>query len=828
MTRLSHLRTWAIAALMAVGVLRCGGDNVAPPEATAVALVSGSPQTGTIAEPLPSPLVVQVTDKNGNPVSGVSVEWAAQNGGSVSQSAVETGADGKSSVTRTLGSQSGEVTTTATVSGLQGSPVTFFAVATDPSAPSLAMQTQPSSSAESGVAFDVQPVVQLKDVNGQDLSQSGLAVTATIAGSSGTLGGTTTQTTNGGGTATFTNLSITGGPGSYTLRFTAPGTNQVLSTPVTIGGSAAGSISITTNPPTHAVDAEVFDPSAQPVVVVKDASGNPVSGATVTASISSGSGTLEGTATAKSAANGTATFLDLGIRGTGDNTLQFTSGTAAVTSSPVSVSALPPEATVGQWGPVIPWDIVPLQMTLMPNSKIIAWGKHEIVDTMGMPRIWDPSAGPPTTAQMIRTDSMLFCAGHNLMPDGTLMAAGGHLQDDRGTAETNFFTPDGGFSKGPPMHHARWYPTITVLPDGKMLTMGGRNEIGAQVTTPEIWEGGQWVELPGAGTFVTPYYPRNFIDPKNGLVFYAGERIQSRWFDVNGSSAGGRGRWMSGPTHVNQLNRDYGSAVMYDAGKILYVGGGGMKNWGGGDWPDFKSDKPTATAEVINLNDANPTWQSTNSMAFARRHMNATILPDGQVLATGGTSGGGTSILVNTDPALAVHEAELWNPSTGQWTTLAANDRNHMRLYHSVAMLLPNATVLSGASGDAMTVAPNGSIVPVPPERNHEIFSPPYLFKGARPTISSAPASVSYAQTFSVVTPNAAQVTTVRWIKLGSVTHAFDSGTRANTLTFTRTATGVDVEAPSRPELAPPGYYMVFILNRNGVPSDGKIVKVQP
>jgi hypothetical protein len=727
MNRLAHPRSWLLAAALAFGVLRCGGDNVAPPE------------------------------------------------------------------------------------GME-----------------LSVATQPSSSAQNGAPFAVQPVVQLKDGNGDDLAQSGVAVTASISGDAGTLNGTTTRSTNSAGTAAFTDLSISGDPGSYTLRFSATGANPVLSSSVTLGGSATGSLSITTNPPPSALDAEVFDPLAQPVVVVKDASGKPVSGATVTASIASGNGTLEGTTSAKTGDNGAATFVDLGIRGPGDNSIRFSSGNDAVTSSPVSVSALAPEASVGKWGPVVPWDIVPLQMNLMPNGKIIAWGKTELTDTMGMPRVWDPAAGPPTTAMMVRTDSMLFCAGHALMPDGTLMAAGGHLQDDRGTAETNFFSQDGALQKGPQMHHARWYPTLTVLPDGKILTMGGRNETGAQVTTPEIWEAGQWVELPGAGTFVTPYYPRNFVDPKNGLVFYAGERIQSRWFDVNGTSTGGRGRWSSGPTHVNQLNRDYGSAVMYDTGKILYLGGGGMKNWGGGDWPDFKSDKPTATAEVIDLTDANPSWRNTSPMAFARRHMNATVLPDGQVLATGGTQGGGTSILVNIDPSLAVHEAELWNPATGQWATLAANDRNHMRLYHSVAMLLPDATVLSGSSGDAMTVGPNGALIPVPPERNHEIFSPPYLFRGARPVITSAPATVSYGQTFTVVTPNAGQITSVRWIRLGSVTHAFDSGGgRANTLGFSRTSTGVEVDAPDNPNKAPPGFYTVFILNRNGVPSTGKVIRIQ-
>jgi hypothetical protein len=147
-----------------------------------------------------------------------------------------------------------------------------------------------------------------------------------------------------------------------------------------------------------------------------------------------------------------------------------------------------------------------------------------------------------------------------------------------------------------------------------------------------------------------------------------------------------------------------------------------------------------------------------------------------------------------------------------------------MRVYHSVSLLLPDGTVLHGASGNALAGGSNP--VPVPDEANHEIFFPPYLFKGARPAISSAPATVGYGQVFSVATANAAQVTDVRWIRLGSVTHAFDMSARANTLTFTRTATGVDVTAPSNANLAPPGDYLLFILNRNGVPSVGTIVRV--
>ena len=182
-------------------------------------------------------------------------------------------------------------------------------------------------------------------------------------------------------------------------------------------------------------------------------------------------------------------------------------------------------------------------------------------------------------------------------------------------------------------------------------------------------------------------------------------------------------------------------------------------------------------------------------MSAPRRHLNSTILPDGNVLVTGGTAGAG---FVNIDPGLAVREAEVWNPATGDWTTLAANSR--MRVYHSVSLLLPDGTVLHGASGDALAIQPGGGIVDVPNERNHEIFSPPYLFKGARPTVGTAPTSVGYAQAFAVATPNAAQITDVRWIRLGSVTHAFDAGQRANTLEFERTATGVRGYCTGEPE----------------------------
>jgi hypothetical protein len=682
-------------------------------------MIAGDEQLAPPGQPLANPLVVEVTDENGDPVEGVTVTWAAQGGGSVSRNSVQTGSDGQASVTRTLGPELGEQTTTATSSGLEGSPVTFTSTATD-------------------------------------------------------------------------------------------------------GGGPGEAIVITNNPPVGALDGEVFDPEVQPVVQVTN-DGNPVADVEVTASTASGTGTLEGTITATTDAAGIARFRDLGISGTGAHELEFTAGTVSVTSSPVDVTALSSKATDGEWGPLVQWDIVPLHMNLLPNGKILAWGKTDVdADTMGMPRLWDPASGPPDGLPMINVDTMLFCAGHVLMPDGRLMVAGGHLQDDRGIATTYFFDQNGSPQRVGNMNHGRWYPTLTVLPNGEVLSMAGRNESGTVIRVPEIWEGNQWNELPGANGGAAdeiPYYPRNFVAP-NGLVFYAGERVSSRWFDVDGTGAGGgRGQWTDGPNHVWPFNRDYGTAVMYEPGKILYAGGGGHTGW---PTPDAKSNTPTAIAEVIDLNDQNPQWTETDPMSVPRRHLNSTILPDGQVLITGGTRGGG---FVNIDEGLATRAAEEWNPETGSWTTLASNSR--MRVYHSVSLLMPDGKVLHGASGDAMAIQPGGGVVPVPSERNHEMFSPPYLFKGARPSIVAAPGTVSYGEVFSVATPNIGQITEVRWIRLGSVTHAFDMGQRANILEFTPTATGVNVTAPENANLAPPGYYMLFILNRNKVPSEGKIVRIQ-
>ncbi|MDX1934419.1 MAG: galactose oxidase-like domain-containing protein, partial [Capsulimonadales bacterium] len=184
--------------------------------------------------------------------------------------------------------------------------------------------------------------------------------------------------------------------------------------------------------------------------------------------------------------------------------------------------------------------------------------------------------------------------------------------------------------------------------------------------------------------------------------------------------------------------------------------------------------------------------------------MNATLLPDGLIFVTGGVRGAGFNDM--TTPVLS---SEVWDPVTEQFTTWASMAVG--RWYHSTVVLLPDGRLLS-AGGDN--------------NLNAEIFSPPYLFQGPRPVITSAPGLVRYGATFDVETPDASKVTNANWIRLSSVTHARNFDQRINRLSFQATATGLRVTAPSDPNLCPPGYYMLFLLNEKGVPSVARIQRI--
>lgn len=444
-----------------------------------------------------------------------------------------------------------------------------------------------------------------------------------------------------------------------------------------------------------------------------------------------------------------------------------------------SVASMAESGSAGQWSAAFPWANVAVHLSLLPTGQVLSWGLS------GTPQIWNPTTEQFTS---IPSPAVIFCAGHSFLADGRLLVSGGNNDPNvalNGIPDNTIFDPvNQSWSRAPAMRFARWYPTNTTLANGDIVIISGKDAAGATVTQPEVWSSGSLRVLSTAGLSL-PLYPRAFLAP-NGKVFVAGANQMSRYLNPVGT-----GSWANVGNRLYGA-RDYGAAVMYDVGKILYTGGG----------------RTTNTAETIDLNSATPVWKWTGSMAFARRHLNATVLPTGEVLVTGGTSGTDFN-----DPTRAVHAAEIWDPTTGAWTTLASNAIN--RVYHSTSILLPDGRVLHTGSGDAG-----------PDQRNAELFSPPYLFKGSRPTITSAPTSVVYGGTFKISTPDAANIAKVSLIRLGSVTHAFNTNQRFQRLSFVHGAGELTVTGPTNANIAPPGHYLLFVLNGEGVPSIGKIVRV--
>ncbi len=440
-------------------------------------------------------------------------------------------------------------------------------------------------------------------------------------------------------------------------------------------------------------------------------------------------------------------------------------------------------ATMGAWSAPFAWVNVGVHLSLLPDGKVLSFGRLN----GGTPQVWDPATGVFTP---FGAPSLLFCSGHTFLSGGRLLVAGGHIQDGLGLPNTNLFDyQSGSWTVKPAMAAGRWYPTITLLGNGDAVALGGTDQSGATVLIPEVYSTatGTWRRLTGASAWM-PYYPRTFLAP-NGRIFYAGELQASSYLNTSGA-----GSW-SFVANRKVAGRDYGSAVMYASGKILYMGGG---------------DPPTATAEVIDLNQASPQWQYTGSMSVPRRQISATILPDGRVAVTGGTSSSGFTSLSG-----AVHHVEVWDPATGGWTVWASNAVS--RGYHNTTVLLPDGRLLHTGSGDGAGI---------PDEINAEIFSPPYLFAGNRPVISSAPASMRYGTQVSINTQYPGLVSYASLVRLSSNTHSFDMGQRFAKLAVTRLSGAVRVTVPGSANQLPPGPYMLFLVNTKGVPSLARMVRV--
>jgi hypothetical protein len=529
--------------------------------------------------------------------------------------------------------------------------------------------------------------------------------------------------------------------------------------------------------------------------------------------------------------------------------------------------------------------VVPTHIGLLPNGRLMTYfgldpqgqfardnykilSKHNHSVTV----LWDPTkgSGQDSFQRVDNTHTDLFCSGHVLGPDGRYYTNGGNLGQSTnangatpgsnpGSKHTDIFDPTTDtWSNGPDMADGRWYPTMITLSSGELLMVGGNsandqgdsNGVGAVIDTPnilpEVWDtvAGTIRGLSNATTdaasatfkyadnnqpangYYWHYYPWLFQDPfKDKQAFMAGSANTIGYLDTTGSGAWSR---VSNRSVGSTLDvwRTYGTAVMYQPGKILVIGGGGAVT---GAKSTVRITLSSGTSYSV---DAGP------SMAYQRTHLMATLLADGKIFVNGGNQDG-----ANYDITNAVYESELIDPNASSPAFTRAAVAQKPRIYHSASVLLPDGTVLTaggGGCGDGCDV-PNSSTDrnpapghPFPVNQpNGEIYYPPYLFNpdgslATRPVITSAPGAVKYGQSFTVQTDQpASNIARVTFIKLGSATHAFNMGQLFNELPVTaKSGNQLTVTAPASGTLAPPGYYMLFVLNSSGVPSAAKMVRI--
>lgn len=491
---------------------------------------------------------------------------------------------------------------------------------------------------------------------------------------------------------------------------------------------------------------------------------------------------------------------------------------------------------MGEWGKVFDLRNTAVHAHVLPNGHVLIWGRRDrrtqTINTHECtPFVWDPAkphtdtVTPQPTLGDGKTKVNMFCSGHTFLPDGRLLDVGGHLFDGEGIQQSNVYDPvENTWSPGPVMNDGRWYPTATSLPDGDVLVLSGAvAEEHSMNAIPQVWRNGTWIEINGPGGVLLDEFQSLELYPRihllsNGLLCMVGS-LRATWLlDI---SEGNGAWWRIAGEGREEGRRDYCPSVMYDTDKIVYIGGGNA--------PESEGFVPTAKAEKIDLRAATPQWTSAGKMHYPRRQHNATILPDGTVLVTGGSRGGGGpgngfNDLTRGKP---VHVAELWNPQTGVWTELAAEQFD--RCYHATAVLLPDATVLSAGSGEyAPWPGSADENFPEDDHRNGQIFSPPYLFMGPRPVIAGAPESVTYGGKFTVQTPHPEHIKRVSMVRLSSVTHSFNMNQHIVVPHFEHVGDELVVTSPTSRNACAPGHYMLFILNERGVPSVAKIVRVQP
>lgn len=476
---------------------------------------------------------------------------------------------------------------------------------------------------------------------------------------------------------------------------------------------------------------------------------------------------------------------------------------------------------------------------------------HGSAESTGDSAILDPRT---KKSERIVLERNIFCGGTSFLDNGNLLVAGGQYQTwysfwDPPSRDLHVFDFEQKkwirLKEGDEFIRmkARWYPTCVTLPDGKVLIASGRYsfyQINFWIfrfvnNTLQIFD-------PGTGSLGSPeripfnieLYPLMHLLP-SGKVFVHSERT-TRLYDPKTSSwdtVGDKGQDLleyETRYEYSRTNPGQGTSVLLPLlpssspssssankdsssyrSRVMLIGGAGSNS------PNIRTDA-TATAEIIDLDAEEPRWEYTKPMKHPRVMPDSVILPDGKILVTNGSEKGKSDQAVN--PVL---ETELFDPATETWESL-----RHMtvpRLYHATAVLLDDARVLVAGTDGEWNKPPYNK-----DQRNVEIFDPPYLFKGERPIIGKVNSVVRYGSEFEISIANstgAADVNTAALIRPSSVTHSVNTEQRYVGLEIaSRHNSTLKVKAPATSSIAPPGYYMLFILEKTGVPSVARWVKL--
>jgi len=455
---------------------------------------------------------------------------------------------------------------------------------------------------------------------------------------------------------------------------------------------------------------------------------------------------------------------------------------------------------MGTWTTPLDTITIFVHAAMLNTGRVLLWGIDQGSVNPPPPytpaKLYDPIANTVADVSSIFSADVV-CAGQSILPNGKIIVTGGTVIPlaigGGGIPDTTLFDPiTETWSHASSMNYPRWYASNVELANGDTLVTSGHDQTGStSVLRNETYnqKTGVWSVLPASANNPNPgpnyLYPRLDLLP-NGNVFQSAPDSQGEVLNLITDT------W----TKVGKMNfgdRYYATQVLLPNSYTAFIVGGTPTNASGG------GTTATATTETIDLSAQTPAWTYGPSMNIARYNHTLVYLADGTLLAVGGNSGPGHY-------ANPVFTPEIYNPATEQWSLMAS--QVGVRAYHSVSILLADGRVLSSGSTSGTTY-------------NHylEIFSPPYLYNGARPTITGSPGAIVYGQQFTITTPDAADISSVALVMPGATTHANDMQQRYVPLTFKVGDGSLTARSPASGNWAPPGYYMLVVVNDSGVPS---------